>query len=301
MDEQPLFSIIIPAYNYADVLPRAIKSVLQQSGDDWELIVINDGSTDNTSAVLKALTLNSSSFSYIEQANSGLAATRNKGINISSGRYLIFLDADDEMTTDALEHFRSQIISHPNTGLFIGGHESIYPSGKTKPHVPRLDTDNRIERLKAYLIDKKLTISNGPTAMRRDIFSNYLYPEAFRCAEDIPMFAYVIANFEISSIPHSLTKIYKHDDSLRHNTLLDREIGLSLVDEVFSPDRIPKEFQKLKTEYASHRALSLFRTFFLAGDFPASREYYKKAIRISPTSLLKTSYLRKFLRTYIQR
>lgn len=297
MTQKLLFSIIIPAYNYADVLPRAINSVLQQNGDDWELIVINDGSTDNTSEILKSWS--NDKFSYIEQKNEGPASARNNGINASSGSYLIFLDADDEMTENALDNFRTAIQDQTNAGLFIGGHESIYPSGKSKLHLPKLKEQKKVERLRSYLIDKNLNISNGPTAMRRDIFSHYLYPAIFRCVEDIPMFAYVLANYEIVGIDRNMARIYKHDDSLRHNTKLGDEIGLQLVDEVFSEDRIPLECQKLKTEYSSHRSLSLFRTFFQAGNYEVARIHYKNAIKTYPMCVLKLTYLRKFLRSYL--
>ena len=299
MAQTPLFSIIIPTYNYAIEVPRAITSVLNQSGNDWELIVINDGSTDNTLEVLKELKKNNS-FVVFDQNNSGPAATRNKGISLSSGKYLIFLDADDEMCENALQYFREAISKHPDIGVFIGGHDSIYPSGKTKQHLPKLKVSTNVDILKAYLIDKSLAISNGPTAMHRDVFSNYLYPEQFRCTEDIPVFTHVLANFKVAIIPESLARIHKHDDSLRHNTQLAQEIGLSLVDEIFSKDRIPKECQKLKSEYSSLRSLSLFRTFFLAKDYNNARVHYENAIKASPVSLFKLSYLRKYLKTYFK-
>ncbi len=299
MAQPPLFSIVIPTYNYATEVPRAIRSVLKQSGNDWELIVVNDGSTDNTIDVLEELKKNSS-FRIFNQKNSGPAATRNKGISLSSGQYLIFLDADDEMSENALQHFRENICSQPDVGVFIGGHDSIYPSGKVKKHLPKLKVSTNTDILKAYLIDKSLAISNGPTAMRRDIFSNYAYPERLRCTEDIPVFAYAISNFKTAIISKSLARIHKHDDSLRHNTELAQEIGLSLVDEIFSKDRIPKECQKLKSEYSSLRSLSLFRTFFLAEDYNNARIHYKNAIKAFPASLFKLSYLRKYLKTYIK-
>ena len=297
MAQLPLFSIIIPTYNYAIEVPRAITSVLDQTGNDWELIVVNDGSTDNTLEVLEDLKKNNS-FIVSNQKNSGPAATRNKGISLSSGKYLIFLDADDEMSEDALQHFREAIKKQPEVGVFIGGHDSIYPSGKIKQHLPKLKVSTNVEILKAYLIDKSLAISNGPTAMRRDIFSNYLYPEKLRCTEDIPVFAYAISNFKIAIISRSLARIHKHDDSLRHDTELAQEVGLNLVDEIFSNGRIPNECHKLKSEYSSLRLLSLFRTLALAGKTHLAQENYKKAIRIYPKSILNLSYLRKFLKSY---
>ncbi|OUS03046.1 hypothetical protein A9Q81_08095 [Gammaproteobacteria bacterium 42_54_T18] len=299
MAQKLLFSIIIPTYNYATKVPKAIRSVLKQNGYDWELIVVNDGSTDNTAKILRELQQNNA-FTIVNQKNSGPAATRNKGISLSSGQYLIFLDADDEMSENALNHFRENISNQPSVGIFIGGHDSIYPSGKIKQHLPKLKVSANVDVLKAYLIDKSLAISNGPTAMRRDIFSNYLYPEKFRCTEDIPVFAHALSNFKAAVITESLAKIHKHDDSLRHNTQLAQEIGLSLVDEVFSKERIPKECQKLKAEYSSLRSLSLFRTFFMAGNYIDSRKHYENAIRTSPMSLFKLSYLRKYLKTYVR-
>ena len=87
----PLFSIVIPSYNYAHLLPRAVNSVISQKGDDWELLVINDGSQDNTSEVVAALMAdNPEKILYIEKENAGAAAARNTGINAAKGRYLIF-------------------------------------------------------------------------------------------------------------------------------------------------------------------------------------------------------------------
>ena len=296
MIRPPLFSIIVPAYNYGHLLSRAIESVLQQSRDDWDLTVINDGSTDNTNDVVNSLLNKGHSFSYIEQANSGLASTRNNGIQISKGQYLIFLDADDEMMPGALEHFRQAIHSSPSTAMFIGGHISVLSSGKFKSHIPTV-LKNKKGLLKSYLLDKSLTISNGATAMRRDIFDRYLYPEDFKSTEDIPMFSFVLANYPIETVPDNIIYIHKHDNSLRHNTSHAKNIGMQLVDEVFSEQRIPIDYQWLKKPYASQRALSLFRTFYLANDYTEARKYYLKAIQIMPKSIFRTSYLRKFIHT----
>lgn len=91
----PTVSIIIPAYNQAKYLPDAINSIIAQSIEGWECIIINDGSTDNTHEVIKPYLTNSDKIIYIEQSNKGLAATRNRGIDESSGKYIQFLDADD--------------------------------------------------------------------------------------------------------------------------------------------------------------------------------------------------------------
>lgn len=298
MSPPPLFSIVIPCYNYAHVLPRAINSVLQQSGEDWELIVVNDGSKDNTSEVMADfLSKQSRAINYIEQDNAGAAASRNGGFKASNGQYLVFLDADDEMSSGAMDHYREAVKSEPRTGFFIGGHESVFVSGKIKPSLPAKISSDPFERLKAYLLDKKLHAVNGAVLMRRDIFNNYLYPISLRNVEDISMFAYVLANYDVAPINHVLARIHRHEDSLRHNTDYAKKIGLSMIDEVFSQDRLPGAFQKLRKPYTSQRALSLFRTFYLAGEFQLARSYYHKAVTISPSALLKMSYLKKYLKS----
>jgi glycosyltransferase involved in cell wall biosynthesis len=94
-------SVLIPCYNQARYLPAAVHSVQAQSMADWEVIIINDGSTDNTDMVAKQLT--DSRIHYVLQSNQGLAAARNTGIGLARGEYLVFLDSDDELEPQFLQ------------------------------------------------------------------------------------------------------------------------------------------------------------------------------------------------------
>ncbi len=96
----PRISIIIPAYNRADVLPRAINSVLSQTFTDYEIIVVDDASTDETSAV--ARNFNGPVHVIRHEVNRGPAAARNTGIEATSGAYVAFLDSDDEWMPEKL-------------------------------------------------------------------------------------------------------------------------------------------------------------------------------------------------------
>ena len=95
----PLVSVVIPCYNQAHFLGEAIESVLKQTYKHFEIVVVDDGSTDNTSEVARRY----SGIRCIEQANQGLSAARNTGIRESKGEYLVFLDADDRLRPIALE------------------------------------------------------------------------------------------------------------------------------------------------------------------------------------------------------
>ena len=96
----PLVSVIIPTFNRVDVLPRSIHSVLKQTFQDIELIVVDDGSTDSTDDLIAGF---SGSIRYLRQDHKGVSAARNKGIVASNGKLLAFLDSDDEWRQDKLE------------------------------------------------------------------------------------------------------------------------------------------------------------------------------------------------------
>lgn len=110
-------SVIIPSFNHGKYLGEAIDSVLQQTYSPLEVIVIDDGSTDNTSDVIKPYL---SRIQYHHQPNAGIAAARNAGIQLAQGDYLAFLDADDKWSADKLK-FQSQVMREDSTLDMIFG------------------------------------------------------------------------------------------------------------------------------------------------------------------------------------
>lgn len=108
-----LISIVIPAYNRASTLPVAIESVINQSQGNWELLVIDDGSTDNSREMVEPY-LNSGKISYYFQKNQGVSAARNKGIEMARGQYILFLDSDDYFDHELLENVNHAIATRPD-------------------------------------------------------------------------------------------------------------------------------------------------------------------------------------------
>lgn len=101
LSDKPYFSVVIPAYNAENHIKRTLASVLQQSFSDFEIVVVNDGSTDNTTAVIKECA--DKRISIIEIENSGVSIARNTGIRHAKGKYIAFLDADDIWHPDRLQ------------------------------------------------------------------------------------------------------------------------------------------------------------------------------------------------------
>jgi glycosyltransferase involved in cell wall biosynthesis len=98
----PLVSIIVPCYNQAQYLPEALQSVLEQTYGNWECIIINDGSTDHTAAVAQEWVSKDARFIYLYKVNGGLSSARNLGLNLATGDYIQFLDADDFLDCNKL-------------------------------------------------------------------------------------------------------------------------------------------------------------------------------------------------------
>ena len=114
-----MFSVIIPLYNKGNLVRRAIDSVLSQSLSDFEVIVVDDGSTDDSAYYVKGYA--DSRIRYYYKTNGGVSAARNYGIRQATGEWILFLDADDELAAGAMQTFASMIGQYPEVSICVGG------------------------------------------------------------------------------------------------------------------------------------------------------------------------------------
>jgi glycosyltransferase involved in cell wall biosynthesis len=289
-----LISVIVPTYNYAHLLPRALDSVLAQWVADIELLVVNDGSQDNTAEVLAQYQVRHPQLQVIHQANAGAAAARNHGILLARGRYALLLDADDELLPNALDTLRALVATNPQAGLLLGAQLSVTPDGRERLRLPTPANGTPAQRIQRYLLEKKISISHCCTLFRRDLLLQRPYPESLRSGEDIAVFAYLLVSAPVALTNQPLARIYKHADSLRHNRADEEAVAQGMLREVFAS--LPAECQPLRQRYEAQRYLSLFRAALLAGDPSNARRYYRHALRLSPLQALRWSYLKKALR-----
>ena len=299
MAREPLVSIIIPTYNYAHLLRRCLVSVLSQLDDNCELLVVDDGSADNTGAILQEIEQSyPGSFRIIRQENSGAGAARNNGSRNCSGEFLLFLDADDELTQGTLSIVCATLRRHPEADVILGGHLACYPDGKEKGHLPRALRLTPKERAEDYLIHKRVSIGHGSTVARRRLIVARPYPEKFRKREDIPVFAHLITSDRIVCIDHVMVRVNKHPTSLRHRTADLSEGYLEFVEEVFKT--LPAECNDFKQRYSAQRCLSLFRSALGLGQYKKARDYFRQAISLDFRQAIRWTYLRKAIRTWLQ-
>jgi glycosyltransferase involved in cell wall biosynthesis len=160
--ERPRVSVVIPCYNSGRFLREAIESVLRQSYPAAEIVVVNDGSTDDTAAVARSF----ERVRYIEQPNQGAPASRNAGIRASTGDFLVCLDADDRLQPHALATGVESLVAHPEWA-FVSGEVSVIAEDGSLRHVPKRKPrfgDPYIELLRSNYI-----WTPGVVMYRRDI------------------------------------------------------------------------------------------------------------------------------------
>ena len=186
----PLVSVIVPAYDVTEFIGEALDSVLAQTFEDYEIIVINDGSPD-TEALERALAPYMSRIVYIKQENRGVSAARNTGIKAARGSLLAFLDADDSWLPNYLEVQVARIqadptidVLYPNVMLFGGTSEP----GEDFMTVCPSNGDVTFERI----VSQECNVSNCSIARRDTLIRAGLFDESLRSVEDFDLWLRVI-------------------------------------------------------------------------------------------------------------
>lgn len=203
-----MVSVIIPCYNQGPYLGEAIESVLRQSDTHFEIIVINDGSTDDTSEVVACYR----QARCIEQPNQGLSAARNVGIRASKGKYLVFLDADDRLLPGALQAGSAYLNAHQTCVFVSGHHQNIAADGSPlrPPHLACVEQEHYRALLRGNYIGMHATVM-----YRREIFDVVGgFDTSLAACEDYHLYLRIARTYAIGC-HHQLTAEYRrHDGSM---------------------------------------------------------------------------------------
>ncbi|GAB1448423.1 hypothetical protein MASR2M44_14320 [Bacteroidota bacterium] len=140
----PLVSIVVPVFNAQNYLDSGIGSVIQQTWSNWELLLVNDGSTDNSAALCRKYAAEDSRIRFINKANEGVSATRNLGIEESKGDYLVFMDSDDWLAENALELSMQKMLAE-QADLVLFGWKKTFKE-KEIPETALVEWGNAIEQ-----------------------------------------------------------------------------------------------------------------------------------------------------------
>ena len=205
------FSIILPTYNRAHFLSAAINSVINQTFTDWELIIIDDGSTDNTKEVVDAFT--AGKINYIWQTNQERSAARNKGIDNASGEFICFLDSDDLWRNNHLETLYNAIkLNDGLPALYFTGMCWNFPHEKKDVIFKSPKDTNPIE----YVIANQ--IGTPTVGIHHSILKVLRFNTLLRINEDVELFARIAANNKIIRIPYVTVDVIVHRENTKGQT-----------------------------------------------------------------------------------
>ena len=234
---QPLVSIIIPAYNAADYIADTIESALRQSYGNIEIIVVDDGSTDSTFNI--AQRYENSGITVVKQINSGASAARNYGIALAKGQYIQFLDADDLLHEEKVEHQVETIEKYSDLQL-VGGKwrrfdrsvEILYKA------MPYTEEETRCFDKVEWLINRPYMVPHTWLVSKKLIALAGLWNEKLSFNDDGEFFYRIIAASNGIIINHRAVAYYRSGNASSLSNRRDREAMISWIESIRSYKKI---------------------------------------------------------------
>ena len=204
------FSVIIPLYNKAPYIRKALESVLAQTYIDYEVIVVDDGSTDGSAEIAESFLQDPASrfspfasrLSLFKQPNQGVSAARNAGVAQAQGEYLAFLDADDWWEPTYLERMAQLIEDYPDAGLYACNYV-YYKPGKT--HVALNISTGYINYPKAYYESDAMPVWTGAAMIPRYVYEKMGgFPLGFKLGEDFLLWSQIALRYPVAFLNEPL-------------------------------------------------------------------------------------------------
>ena len=228
-----MVSVVIPTHNRADLLPRAIKSVQEQTYRDLEIIVVSDGSTDETKTVVEAMASKDNRIRFIEYhpARGGNIA-RNTGIEAANGEYVAFLDDDDEWFSQKVEKQVAVMESDNEIGLVYTGVQIIYVNEKvTYASKSREDGDMK----KSILLDNYIGTTSTVMLKKSLISETGMFDEALRALQDYDLWIRVCQHCKVGVVPEEMINYYNYTNSKQISALTQKYIdSFSYINQKYS-------------------------------------------------------------------
>jgi len=319
MITSPLFSIVIPLYNKEEYIQRTLMGVLNQSFQDFEIVIINDGSTDNSLEIVLQTLVNFENKTIISKKNKGLSASRNLGIKKSRGSIIALLDADDYWKPGFLESIKYLYITFPEASFYGTDyiekhHEKIELEPKKNIPLAKKDTSFLISDFFEANLNQNI-ICQSSMAFKKEISETIKYDEKINFAEDIDFYIRSFSKYKLAydysalavinfGVPNQITKIGIHNKvipNLNHyNALAVHNISLKryldfyryCFASLYKQNGNKNEFEKIiatinydHLNFKQKLLLQLPR-FILLSAIAIKKWFLKYSIRISSYSFL---------------
>ncbi len=287
----PKVSVIIPVYNSMSFLPQTLESVFNQSYKDFEVIIVNDGSTDGINRWITEIT--DSRVKYISQQNQGLSVARNTGIANAKGMYLAFLDADDLWHPMKLEKQVDILDKNPEVGLVYSWVASVDERGNIKGKIRK----NYAEGNVWHKIIEHNIIECGSNPMIRRICFEKLgnFDPKIAYAQGWQMWLKIAACYHFKVIKEPLVYYRAHSGNYSKKWQLMEPNYQLIIEDVFTS--VPSNLQTFKNRCYSFAYLRIaWKTLQnLNGEYQKSLEFSWKAISHYPQVIYSREYIRLIL------
>ena len=284
--KQGLVSVVIPNYNYAHYLRETIDSVLAQTYHEIEIIVVDDGSKDDSKEILAGY---GDKIRTIFQQNQGVSAARNNGVKESSGEFIAFLDADDAWLSTKIEKQVARFRSDPKLGLVHVGVEEVDADGNSL--VERLEgVEGKVSTILLMLIREGVLGGGSGMMVPRRVFDEIGgFDLRLSTSADWDLQYRVSERYTVSFVPELLLKYRVHNSNMHANVgVMEHDMMLAFEKAFRTNDA---EIQAAKrTAYGSlHQILA--GSYFVAGNYPAFIFHSIKSLYFEPRNI---SYFLKF-------
>jgi len=248
----PFFSIVTPTYNRAHMINATIQSVIRQTFEDWELVIVDDGSTDNTREVVDQLS--EDRIRYIWQSNGERSAARNAGLEIVTGEFICFIDSDDIWHPDHLAQIYGEVMAHnQKPALYFTSWTWVLPMRAKDICFASPGGKNLVE----YVIENQ--IAPSAACIHKSIGQQMKFNPALRINEDVEYFARVVSIFDLIQIPASSVDLIVHPGNTSGQTKDCITPQIEAMKLIFSSKdlspRISKSFKRNTLENLKHRLI----------------------------------------------
>ncbi|MTH52052.1 glycosyltransferase [Bacillus mangrovi] len=208
-----MISVIMPVFNAARFLKPCIESILCQTEKDFELLIINDGSTDESESVIQ--TFGDPRIKYVTQANAGVSKTRNKALDLAEGYFIVFQDADDVSVPSRFQQLRQQFHSE-TVGLVHSDVLLIDEQDQPAGYYSNRNLDK--QRALRYFFKIGTPICGGTVMARKECFENVRYDVELKIGEDNEILSRITQKWDSVHVPEPLYLYRRHShNSARHN------------------------------------------------------------------------------------
>ncbi|HXG94351.1 MAG TPA: glycosyltransferase [Blastocatellia bacterium] len=264
-------SVVIPTFNSARYVVDAVESVLSQSFRDFEIIVVDDGSTDETEDVMRRY---ESKVRYIRQANGGVARARNRGIEEARGQYVAFLDADDTWFADKLERQMAALASHPQYRVcytaFTMVDSELAPLGTVR--------SSRVGSTLEDLLLRGNVIGSICTVLcERSLFETVGgFDAALSQCADWDMWVRLAAHTEFLYLDEPTVTYRQHDANMSRNAPLLERDSLTVLEKGFAMQAVPDSIKAKRRAAFARNYMVLAGTYFHAHLY---RDFLRCAVR----------------------